>query len=294
MRKPLPEFAYYALFFLCAFAGALLVQAFDLPWWLLFLLVMILLTPRIIFTIVWFDHKQGIRLVKSKKYTAALTHSKRFLSRFRKYRWLRWLLMQFLNKRRRPEAMALHGVAMAERGLGQNEQARGHLEEAIALDPQWGLLYYSMGLVVLQTGTRAQARPWFDKASALGHSHEQIDKMMAAETRFEQPAQPATRFAAPSPADAQTEPADCLVLLLNDPATPMEFVIAILENVFEKTYRQSMDIMLDTHKKGAGVCGKYTRAVAAWKTAEVSRLAKEKNYPLQCVVVPNSPEQTAR
>jgi ATP-dependent Clp protease adaptor protein ClpS len=122
--------------------------------------------------------------------------------------------------------------------------------------------------------------------------------MMAAETRFEQPVQPATVPAAPTPADAQTESADCLVMLLNDPTTPMEFVIAILENIFEKTYRQSMDIMLDTHKKGAGVCGKYSRAVAEWKTAEVSRLAKEKNHPLQCLVVPNSPaqatQQTAR
>ena len=45
------------------------------------------------------------------------------------------------------------------------------------------------------------------------------------------------------------------VLLLNDDYTPMEFVVLVLESVFNKKQEEATQIMLHVHKNGVGVCG---------------------------------------
>ena len=55
------------------------------------------------------------------------------------------------------------------------------------------------------------------------------------------------------------------VLLLNDDFTPMEFVILVLESVFNKKQEDATQIMLHVHKNGIGVCGSFTYEVAETK-----------------------------
>ena len=55
------------------------------------------------------------------------------------------------------------------------------------------------------------------------------------------------------------------VLLLNDDYTPMEFVIIVLESVFNKKQDDATQIMLHVHKNGVGVCGTFTYEVAETK-----------------------------
>ena len=43
------------------------------------------------------------------------------------------------------------------------------------------------------------------------------------------------------------------VLLLNDDDTPMEFVVHILEKIFNKNRKQAVEVMLHVHKHGIGV-----------------------------------------
>lgn len=74
------------------------------------------------------------------------------------------------------------------------------------------------------------------------------------------------------------------VVLLNDDYTPMDFVVHILENIFRKGHEDAINIMLAVHKKGAGVCGLYTREVAETKVDEVVQYARINEYPLQCVM----------
>jgi len=74
------------------------------------------------------------------------------------------------------------------------------------------------------------------------------------------------------------------VLLLNDDYTPMEFVIYILEHIFNKSHDDSMGIMLHVHQKGVGVCGVYTFDVAETKATQVMDLAKKNEHPLQCTI----------
>ena len=71
------------------------------------------------------------------------------------------------------------------------------------------------------------------------------------------------------------------VLLLNDDYTPMEFVIMVLEKVFNKKEEEATQIMIHVHKNGIGVCGTFTYEVAESKCKSVMDMAKKNEHPLQ-------------
>ncbi len=72
------------------------------------------------------------------------------------------------------------------------------------------------------------------------------------------------------------------VLLHNDDYTTMEFVILVLETVFNKTTEVASQIMMNVHQDGIGVAGVYTRDVAETKVALVHDLARTNEHPLKC------------
>jgi ATP-dependent Clp protease adaptor protein ClpS len=72
------------------------------------------------------------------------------------------------------------------------------------------------------------------------------------------------------------------VILFNDDYTSMEFVVEILMSIFNKPAAEATSIMLDVHKKGAGVCGVYTYDIAVTKVTQVHRQAHLHEYPLKC------------
>lgn len=74
------------------------------------------------------------------------------------------------------------------------------------------------------------------------------------------------------------------VLLLNDDFTPMEFVVLILQQYFHKDRESATQIMLKVHREGKGVCGIYSKDVAATKVELVSAHARKAGHPLQCVM----------
>jgi ATP-dependent Clp protease adapter protein ClpS len=82
------------------------------------------------------------------------------------------------------------------------------------------------------------------------------------------------------------QPSDLLakVLLLNDDYTPMEFVVHVLERVFDKDHETAIRIMLEIHNEGVGICGIYPYDAANAKVTEVLNLAHEHQHPLQCVL----------
>ena len=71
------------------------------------------------------------------------------------------------------------------------------------------------------------------------------------------------------------------VLLYNDDYTPMEFVVAVLEQLFGKGPAAATQIMLQIHKSGLGVAGVYVLEVAETKVAAVHRMAEQRGYPLR-------------
>jgi ATP-dependent Clp protease adaptor protein ClpS len=74
------------------------------------------------------------------------------------------------------------------------------------------------------------------------------------------------------------------VLLLNDDYTPMDFVIIVLQQFFSKTREQATQIMLKVHRDGVGVCGVYSKDIAATKVEQVGAFSRQHQHPLQCVM----------
>ena len=74
------------------------------------------------------------------------------------------------------------------------------------------------------------------------------------------------------------------VLLLNDDYTPMEFVVMVLEKIFNKKQEEATQIILHVHKNGIGVCGTFTYEVAESKCKSVMDMAKKNEHPLQCTM----------
>ena len=74
------------------------------------------------------------------------------------------------------------------------------------------------------------------------------------------------------------------VLLMNDDYTPMEFVVHVLEQFFQKGREDATRIMLHVHQHGVGECGVYTFEVAETKVTQVMDFARKHQHPLQCVM----------
>jgi len=78
------------------------------------------------------------------------------------------------------------------------------------------------------------------------------------------------------------EPPLYKVLLHNDDYTTMDFVVMILQTVFQKNTDEATRIMLNVHHQGVGIAGIFTREVGETKIAVVHRMAKRYQFPLKC------------
>lgn len=74
--------------------------------------------------------------------------------------------------------------------------------------------------------------------------------------------------------------------MLNDDYTPMEFVIAVLQELFGKDRETATQIMLKIHLDGRGICGVYPRDIAATKVEQVHEAASRNGHPLQATLEP--------
>jgi ATP-dependent Clp protease adaptor protein ClpS len=74
------------------------------------------------------------------------------------------------------------------------------------------------------------------------------------------------------------------VILLNDDYTTMEFVIQILETLFQKSPAEAYRIMMHVHRNGRGLAGVYTWEVAETKVEKVTTLSREAGYPLRATI----------
>ena len=76
------------------------------------------------------------------------------------------------------------------------------------------------------------------------------------------------------------------VVMLNDDYTPMEFVVVVIQEYFSKDLDAATQIMLKIHLDGRGVCGVYSRDVAATKVDQVLDAAAQAGHPLKCISEP--------
>lgn len=73
------------------------------------------------------------------------------------------------------------------------------------------------------------------------------------------------------------------VLLLNDDYTTMEFVVLVLEEVFQKSPAEAFRIMMQVHVNGRGLAGIYPWEVAETKAETVISMARDAGFPLKAV-----------
>ena len=79
------------------------------------------------------------------------------------------------------------------------------------------------------------------------------------------------------------EPPLYKVVLLNDDYTTMEFVVQVLESVFQKSPAEAYQIMMHVHIEGRGIAGIYPWEVAETKAETVIGLARDAGFPLKAV-----------
>lgn len=74
------------------------------------------------------------------------------------------------------------------------------------------------------------------------------------------------------------------VLLINDDYSTMDFVVHVLESVFQKSPAEAYRVMMQVHLQGKGLAGVYPWEVAETKVETVSGLAKDAGFPLRAVI----------
>jgi ATP-dependent Clp protease adaptor protein ClpS len=81
------------------------------------------------------------------------------------------------------------------------------------------------------------------------------------------------------------------VLLHNDDYTTQEFVVWVLETVFNMKPADAYSVMMHVHQAGVGVAGLFTRDVAETKVKATQRLAEQHEYPLLVTLEPDTQEK---
>ena len=84
--------------------------------------------------------------------------------------------------------------------------------------------------------------------------------------------------------DKAQEPTLYKVVLLNDDYTTMEFVVHVLESVFQKSPAEAFRVMMHVHVNGKGIAGIYPWDIAETKAATVATMAKEAGYPMRATI----------
>lgn len=75
------------------------------------------------------------------------------------------------------------------------------------------------------------------------------------------------------------------VLIYNDDFTPMDFVVDVLMQIFDKDRQTATRLMLSVHEGSSAVAGVYPRDLAYTKAAEAVQWAREEGYPLKVEAV---------
>ena len=74
------------------------------------------------------------------------------------------------------------------------------------------------------------------------------------------------------------------VILLNDDFTPMDFVIKLIIEVFNKNIEQAKDLTVQIHDKGKAIVGSYNQEIGEQKVNEVTLISRHHGHPLKSIL----------
>lgn len=80
------------------------------------------------------------------------------------------------------------------------------------------------------------------------------------------------------------EPPKYNVIMLNDDATPMEWVMGVLKEIFKHSDTASESLTMTIHNEGSAVVGTYKYEIAEQKSVEAVNASRNHGFPLQLKV----------
>ena len=80
------------------------------------------------------------------------------------------------------------------------------------------------------------------------------------------------------------KPGNFAVVFHNDDFTPKDFVVYVLQEIFNRPLDQAERIMLSVHNEGMGIAGVYRLEIAEQKAYDTAVLVKENEVPLKITV----------
>ena len=80
------------------------------------------------------------------------------------------------------------------------------------------------------------------------------------------------------------EPKQYNVIMINDDFTTMDFVVGVLIDVFHKDELTAHALMMQVHKNGQAVVGKYPYDIAVTRVRVALERAKENGFPFRMTV----------
>ncbi|MBQ5312236.1 MAG: ATP-dependent Clp protease adaptor ClpS [Oscillospiraceae bacterium] len=80
------------------------------------------------------------------------------------------------------------------------------------------------------------------------------------------------------------EPKQYNVIMLNDDFTTMDFVVEVLVDIFHKDHLTAEALMMNVHKNGRAVIGKYPYDIAVTRTQTAMARARAEGFPFRMLV----------
>ena len=74
------------------------------------------------------------------------------------------------------------------------------------------------------------------------------------------------------------------VIIFNDDFTPMDFVIQLLVEVYNRTLDEATGVTMKVHEDGQGIAGTYSHEVAEQKQNESLMISRHNGHPLKIVL----------
>ena len=77
------------------------------------------------------------------------------------------------------------------------------------------------------------------------------------------------------------EPSQYKIIFINDDFTPMDFVIVVLEQIYNFDETSAHVKMMRIHNEGSAVIGTYSYAIAETKKTLTDNFSRKYGYPLE-------------
>jgi ATP-dependent Clp protease adaptor protein ClpS len=77
------------------------------------------------------------------------------------------------------------------------------------------------------------------------------------------------------------EPSKYNVIMLNDEATPMDWVMGVLKEIFKHSDNAAEALAMQIHTDGSSVVGTYKYEIAEQKSIETVTASRNHGFPLQ-------------